>query len=145
MIKQIVFLIFFSQAAIAQLDTLWTKTYEEELDSLTMYGEYLQPTLDGGFVVLGQESAGSVLLMKADSDGEHLWTKSLPLTTYEYVDAISIDETSDSGLVVLTMESNFSCSGTVDPTSKAILVLFRLDMNGYTLWTRYHFHDYINY
>ena len=145
MIKQIVFLIFFSQAAIAQLDTLWTKTYEEELDSLTMYGEYLQPTLDGGFVVLGQESAGSVLLMKADSDGEHLWTKSLPLTTYEYVDAISIDETSDSGLVVLTMESNFSCSGTVDPTSKAILVLFRLDMNGDTLWTRSHIQDYINY
>jgi len=148
MIKHIIVLIFFSQVAFAQFDTLWTKTYEEELDSLTMYGESLQPTLDGGFVVLGQESAvgqSSVLLMKADSDGEHLWTKTLPHKTYENVDAFSIDETSDSGLVVLTMESNFSCSGTVDSTSKAILVLFRLDANGDTLWTRSYIQDYINY
>ena len=85
MVKRIFLLILFSQLAFAQLDTLWTKNYLEELDSLTMYGESLQPTLDGGYVVLGQQSEvdqSSVLLMKANSEGEHLWTKSLPLTTY---------------------------------------------------------------
>jgi len=148
MIKKLVLLMFFCQITMAQLDTLWTKTYEEELDSISLWGHSIQSTTDGGFVVLGQKSEtdlSTIYLMKANSDGEFLWIKTLPHQTYEFVSAYSIDETSDNGLVVLTMESNFSCTGSADSTSKTILILFRLASNGDTLWTRSYIQDYINY
>ena len=41
MIKRILLLIFFSQIAFAQLDTLWTKTYFPDEDTLGFIGKSL--------------------------------------------------------------------------------------------------------
>ena len=73
MIKRILLLIFFSQVAFAQLDTLWTKTYFPDEDTLGFIGISIQPTFDGGFVVLGEQTSENIepaiFLLKADSDG----------------------------------------------------------------------------
>ena len=149
MIKHIIVLIFFCQAAFSQFDTLWTKTYFPNEDTLGFIGKSLQSTLNGGFVILGEQTSENIepeiFLLKADSDGESLWTKMLPHTTYDKVKAYSIDDTPDGGFVVLTMESNYSCNNDFDSLSISILVLFRLDALGDTLWTRSYLQDYENY
>jgi len=148
MVRYILVLIFFIQAAFSQFDTLWTKTYFFDEDTLDFIGKSLQPTLDGGFVILGEQTSENIepeiFLLKADSDGENLWTTMLPHTTYDKVRAYSIDDTPDSGFVVLTMESNYSCYDDFDLSSISILVLFRLDALGDTLWTRSYLQDYFN-
>ena len=84
MIKHIIALIFFCQAAFSQFDTLWTKTYFPNEDTLGFIGKSLQSTLYVGFVILGEQTSENIepeiFLLKADSDGESLWTKMLPLS-----------------------------------------------------------------
>ena len=127
MITRILLLIFFSQVAFAQFDILWTKTYFPDEDTLGFIGISLQPTFDGGFVVLGEQTSENIepaiFLLKADSDGENLWTRLLPNSNYEYVKAFSIGETQNGGLSVLTRESNFNCQEEPDSSSNAILVI----------------------
>ena len=134
MIKHIIVLIFISQAAFSQLDTLWTKIYFPDEDSLDFLGRSLQPTLDGGFIILGEQNNENIepeiFLLKADSDGDGLWTRILPYTAYEKVIGYSIDETPDGGFIVLSMESNYSCYDDMDSSSVSILVLSKLDSAG---------------
>ena len=148
MIKHIIVLIFISQAAFSQLDTLWTKIYFPDEDSLDFLGRSLQPTLDGGFIILGEQNNENIepeiFLLKADSDGDGLWTRILPYTTYEKVIGYSIDETPDGGFIVLSMESNYSCYDDMDSSSVSILVLSKLDSAGETLWTRSYLQDYFH-
>ena len=148
MSKRIIVLIFVGQAGFAQLDTIWTKTYFPGEDSLSISGRSLQPTADGGFVILGTQESDdiepTIFLLKANTNGEQLWTNILPYKTYEKVKAYSIGETPDSGFVVLTMESNYSCYDDFNSSSISILVLFRLDSSGDTLWTRSYLQDYEN-
>ena len=148
MIKHIIVLIFISQAAFSQLDTLWTKIYFPDEDSLDFLGRSLQPTFDGGFIILGEQNNENIepeiFLLKADSDGDGLWTRILPYTTYEKVIGYSIDETPDGGFIVLSMESNYSCYDDMDSSSVSILVLSKLDSAGETLWTRSYLQDYFH-
>ena len=85
-------LIFVGQAGFAQLDTLWIKTYFLEEDSLNISGKSIQPTADGGFVILGTQEGDNIeptiFLLKANTVGEQLWTNMLPHTTYENVGLI---------------------------------------------------------
>ena len=60
-------------------DTLWTKTYGEKGND---YGESVQQTFDGGFIVTGWIADSSVwgwenglLLVKTDDNGNTLWIK----------------------------------------------------------------------
>ena len=112
MIKHIIVLILFSQVAFSQIDTLWTKIYFPDEDTLDFIGRSLQPTLDGGFIILGEQNNENIepeiFLLKAGSDGENLWTTVLPHSIYDKVRAYSIDVIPDSGFVVLTMESNYN-------------------------------------
>jgi len=143
----IIVLIFFSQAAFSQLDTLWTKTYSPDEDTLGFIGISILPTFDGGFVVLGEQTSENIepdiFLLKADSNGENLWTKLLPNSNYEYVKAFSIDETQNGGLTVLTRESNFNCQEEPDSSSNVILVITSMNFFGDTLWTRTLVNNYL--
>ena len=147
MIKRILLLIFFSQVAFAQFDTLWTKTYFPDEDTLGFIGISIQPTFDGGFVVLGEQTSENIepaiFLLKADSDGENLWTRLLPNSNYEYVKAFSIGETQNGGLSVLTRESNFNCQEEPDSSSNAFLVITSMNFYGDTLWTRALVNNYL--
>ena len=146
MIKHIIVLILFSQVAFSQIDTLWTKIYFPDEDTLDFIGRSLQPTLDGGFIILGEQNNENIepeiFLLKAGSDGENLWTTVLPHSIYDKVRAYSIDVIPDSGFVVLTMESNDSCYDDMDSSTVSTLVLFKLDASGDTIWTRSYLQDY---
>jgi len=80
-------------------DTLWTKTFG---DSLIDSGKSVQQTSDGGYIITGYTksfgSGGSdVWLIKTDSNGDSLWTKTFGGNGWDY--GVSIQKTFDGGYI----------------------------------------------
>ena len=110
-------------------DTLWTKTYG---GTNTEYGSSVQQTNDRGYIITGSTRSFSVgardiYLLKTDSAGNLLWTKTF--------NAIGDDigtfaqQTSDGGYVIAGSSQSSSLTNyDVD--------LIKTDANGDTLWTR---------
>jgi hypothetical protein len=109
--------------------TVWTRTYG---GSLTEYGYDVQPTTDGGFILVGStKSSGSgkkdIYLIKTDSLGAPSWSK-----TYggaEDDEGWSVRATTDNGYIICGTTSSFG-AGYGD------LYLIKIDSIGDTLWTR---------
>ncbi len=110
-------------------DTLWVRTYGgdrwEESYSV-------QQTIDGGYIIAGYtESFGTgvdedVYLIKTDSSGDILWTKTYGGPGND--EARSVQQTADSGYVVV---------GNRDMSDDHFDIwLLRTDKNGDTLWTK---------
>ena len=80
-------------------DTIWTKTYggTEEY-----YGNSVQQTTDGGYVIAGYSGAFTsgydVYLIKTDASGDTLWSRTYGGSDYDY--GYFIQQTSDGGYVV---------------------------------------------
>jgi hypothetical protein len=97
-------------------DTLWTKTYGgADFD----YGYFVQNTFDGGFIVVGQESStdtggiAHISMIKTDSIGDTLWTRSYPMAAW--TGATGIVQTPDSGYMVFgDFENNVTGNGEYD-------------------------------
>ncbi|MDP7512334.1 MAG: hypothetical protein QF587_01145, partial [Candidatus Marinimicrobia bacterium] len=73
----IISLIFFVTVSFAQVDTAWTKTFGGSADDK---GYSVQQTTDSGYIITGYTNTyGSgdydVYLIKSDSLGDTLWTK----------------------------------------------------------------------
>ena len=110
-------------------DTLWTKTYG---DSSQEWGYSVQETQEGGYILTGQTTSfGSglqdVYLIRTDSSGETLWTKTYGDTSAE--GSFSIQKTLDGGYVIIGYTFSFG-AGNQD------IYLIRTDSRGDTLWTR---------
>ena len=110
-------------------DTLWTRTYGgSDYD----YGAAVQPTVDGGYIVVGNTSSfgagwDDIYLIKTDSSGRALWTKTFGGT---YLDiGYSVQQMADSGYVLSGATGSFGAGGT-----DACLV--RTDASGDTEWTK---------
>jgi hypothetical protein len=107
----------------AKGDTLWTKIYG---DTANDRGYSVQLTSDGGYIIAGfTESFGSgksdVWLLKTDSNGDTLWTK-----TYGGEDedlGYFVQQVSDGGYII---------AGYRDDD----LYLIKTDPNGDTMWTK---------
>lgn len=111
-------------------DTLWTKTYGK--DSLSIAGSSVKVTGDGGFVIAGtaQKTDGSnsdVILVRTDSNGDTLWTKTFGGAEYDWGN--SIDITDDKGFIIAGRTKS---SG----AGKEDFYLIRTDSIGDTLWTK---------
>jgi hypothetical protein len=110
-------------------DTLWTKTFGgASLD----YGQSVQQTTDGGYIVAGRTSsygAGStdVWLIKTDSLGDTLWTKTYGGTDQDY--GYSVQQTTDGGYIVVGRTDSYG-AGNGD------VYLIKTDSVGDTLWTK---------
>jgi hypothetical protein len=110
-------------------DTLWTKTYG---GSAMDVGYSVQQTLDGGYIIAGATfsyGAGidDVYLIKTDSSGDTLWTR-----TYGGVDydgAYSVRQTSDSGYILTGWTESFG-AGLND------VYIIKTNASGDILWTR---------
>lgn len=109
-------------------DTLWTKTYGGNLEDR---GWCVQQTIDGGYIVQGTtESFGlggtSIYLIKTNSLGDSLWTR-----TYQggYCNVSAVQQTSDSGYIILGTTDLFGSGGTD-------YYLVKTDAQGDTLWTK---------
>ncbi|MFA5781675.1 MAG: gliding motility-associated C-terminal domain-containing protein [Bacteroidales bacterium] len=108
---------------------VWTKTYGttgvEEAYSV-------QQTTDGGYIITGKTQPGGILspadvfLIKTNSTGDTLWTK-----TYGAGGEIgfSVQQTTDGGYIVAGFTISFGAGG-------EDVYLVRTDANGDTLWTR---------
>ncbi|MDD5528647.1 MAG: T9SS type A sorting domain-containing protein [bacterium] len=110
-------------------NTLWTKTfggagYEE--------GYSVQQTSDSGFIIAGNTNsfgAGSrdVYLIKTNSSGDTLWTRTFGGTEYDW--GYSVQQTEDNGFIIAGETSSFG-AGSGD------VYLIRTNSSGDTLWTR---------
>ncbi|NQS97470.1 MAG: hypothetical protein HQ591_03365 [candidate division Zixibacteria bacterium] len=90
-------------------DTLWTKTYGgEESD----YGESVDVTDDGGFVIAGMTNSfgnHNFYLIRTDSSGDSLWTKVIYGEENDW--AYSVQQTTDGGFIVGGGSDSFSTTG----------------------------------
>ena len=108
-------------------DTLWTKTYGTDSHE---EGWSLQQTSDGGFIIGGWKKplgAGDedVYLIRTNSNGDTLWTKTYGGNNEQYCS--SIQQTSDGGFIIV---------GRTGSTKTSDVHLIRANSNGDTLWTR---------
>ncbi len=110
-------------------DTLWTRTYGGTNDD---YGYSVQQTSDSGYIVAGfTYSFGAGLddmyLIKTNSSGDTLWTRTYGGTSYE--EGNSVQQTSDGGYIVAGTTDSFG-AGNEDA------YLIKTNSSGDTLWTR---------
>jgi len=115
-------------------DTLWTRTCGGTGDD---EGGSVQQTTDGGYIITGYTYppsawSGDVYLIKTDSSGDTLWTR-----TYggsEHDGGNSVQQTTDGGYIIAGSTFSFG-SGT---PNYANVYLIKTDAQGDTLWTRTH-------
>ena len=110
-------------------DTLWTKTYG---GTSWDQGFTVQETSDGGFIIAGRTrsfGAGQrdVYLIKCDSQGDTLWTKTFGDNAWD--EALSVRETSDGGFIIAGTTRSFG-AGQRD------VYLIKTDSSGNSLWAR---------
>ena len=108
---------------------LWTKTYGG-----TGYdgGNSVQECDEGGFIIAGRTTsfgAGSndVYLVRTDTDGNTLWTKTYGETNPDY--GYSVQECDEGGFIIAGYTRSFGAGG-------SDVYLIRTDTNGDTLWTK---------
>jgi hypothetical protein len=113
-------------------DTLWTKTYGG--DSSDWAGS-VELTTDGGYIIAGSTKsfgAGNhdIYLIKTDSIGDTLWTKTYGSGNDDY--GYSVKQTSDGGYIISgSYNSNY-------------FYLIKTNSIGDTLWTKTYFDDNFN-
>jgi hypothetical protein len=109
-------------------DLMWRRTWGGTGDDV---GNCAQQTADGGYVIAANTmsfGAGSqdVWLIKTDSMGDTLWTRTFGGEFFEY--AGSVQQTADGGYFVAGATTTLSDSPAV--------YLIKTDASGDTLWTR---------
>jgi hypothetical protein len=122
-------LLFVSTTAAGPGDTLWTRTYGGSQDD---YGNSVQQTSDGGYIIAGYtKSFGAgktdVYLVKTDSSGDNLWTRTYGGSVSDYGECVR--QTSDGGYIVAGYTKSFGAG-------KTDVYLVKTDSSGDTLWTR---------
>jgi hypothetical protein len=108
-------------------DSLWTKTYGGTDADL---GNSVFQTSDEGYIIAGYtDSFGAgytdVYLLKTNSEGDTLWTRTYGDTIYEWGNEVL--QTSDNGYIITGNKSQ-------GPYESDVL-LIRTDSNGNSLWT----------
>jgi hypothetical protein len=109
-------------------NTLWTKIFGGILSDA---GRSVQETSDGGFIIGGQTRSfgvgGDVYLIKTDSSGDTLWTRTYGGIYYDV--GYSVQETSDGGYIITGYTNSFN-PGSWD------VYLIKTDPFGNKLWDR---------
>ncbi len=110
-------------------DTLWTRIYG---GGWWDWGECVQQTSDEGYIITGYTSSfgaglSDIYLLKTDSLGDLLWTRTYGGTNRDY--GYSVRQTSDEGYIIAGWTASFG-PGAED------VYLVKIDSLGDTLWTR---------
>ncbi|MDD5529587.1 MAG: T9SS type A sorting domain-containing protein [bacterium] len=130
--------LLFQGTATAQ----WTRIYGGSSDD---YGFSVEQTTDGGFIIAGwtysfgvgtPDSSSNFYLIKIDSLGDTLWTKTFGGTSDDF--AWSVQQTQDSGFIIAGYTMSFG-SGEED------FYLIKTNLSGDTLWTKTYGGNYVDY
>lgn len=109
----------------------WSKVYGNPFGVGWDYGNSVQVTSDNGFIIAAHTEATSissnVWLLKLNSSGDTLWTKSFGGADFD--DGNSVQITADGGLIIAGSTKSFA-AGEDD------VWLIKTDENGDTLWTK---------
>ncbi len=109
-------------------DTLWTRNYGGASND---YGEFVQQTQDGGYIVAGASfsfgDSAQVYLIKTDASGDTLWTRNYGGTAQDM--GYSVQQTQDRGYIVAGGSNSFG-------NDWYDVYLIKTDASGDTLWTR---------
>ena len=108
---------------------MWNKTFGGGVGN--EFGYSVEQTVDGGFAVVGStnsfSSSDDILLLKTDSNGNSLWTKTFGGTSDD--DGSYFQQTNGGGFVIVGTTFSFG-SGMND------VCLFKTDSGGNTLWSK---------
>ncbi len=116
-----------------RIDTAWTRTFG---GTGYDYGHSVQQTTDKGYIVAGDsnvyglEGGGDVYLIKTDSLGYAIWTKTFGDIGNDY--GYSVQQTTDGGYIVVGQKAP---DDTADHTNNYVY-LIKTNLTGDTLWTR---------
>ena len=110
-------------------DTLWTRTFGGSHHDA---GKSVQQTSDRGYFLTGytrysHSGPKDVLLIKTDSSGDTLWTKTFGGSDYDVGN--SVRQTSDGGYIITGRTDSYG-AGSDD------VWLIKTDASGDTLWTK---------
>jgi hypothetical protein len=110
-------------------DTLWTKTFGGDLRD---QGFSVQQTTDEGYIIMGYTNSYGVgsddfWLVKTDSNGDTLWTKTFGGSQRDY--SLNIKQTNDNGYIIIGTTLSFGAG-------EGDIWLIKTDSNGDSLWTK---------
>jgi hypothetical protein len=112
----------------ARGDTLWTRTFGGAGQDI---GNSVQQTSDGGYIIAGFTGsfglAFQVYLIKTDSRGNAVWGRTYGGSDVE--DGITVQQTSDSGYIVVGSTYSYGAGG-------RDLYLIKTDLFGQMQWSR---------
>ena len=109
---------------------IWTRTY----GSRHSYGAFVEPTTDGGYIVTGSLYSGrdphyDVWLLRTDSEGDTLWTRTYQFYEDGHNAGECVRQTPDGGFIIsgraVTPNNCFHCTD---------LFLMKTDPDGYIQW-----------
>jgi hypothetical protein len=108
---------------------LWSRNYDR---SNSDYGYSVYETSDNGLIIAGYTKSYNlenmdIYLIRTDSDGDTLWTKSFDNTLFEF--GQSVIQTYDGGFMVTGWGQT--------PDSGCKMILLKADENGNILWHNY--------
>jgi nicotinamide riboside kinase len=132
----ITLLILWVAPALAQ-DTLWSRAYG--WGGYSGHGHSVQQTMDGGYIIAGEEWSVSaydyfhwpdLCLVRTNSAGDTLWSRSYGGEIGEEAEmGYSVQQTTDGGYIVAGMTASYG-AGLAD------VYLLKTDSLGDTLWSR---------
>ncbi|MDD5529195.1 MAG: T9SS type A sorting domain-containing protein [bacterium] len=123
MLKNYKLLLAFVLLSCTQLSAdTWTKTYGGSSDD---WGNSVKQTTDGGFIIAGLINYGDVYLIKTNSLGDTLWTRTYGGPGAGY----SLERTTNGGFIIAGYTASHGAGG-------YDVYLIREDSVGDTLWTR---------
>jgi hypothetical protein len=118
----------------AEGDTLWTKTYEGGHPNISDYGNSVQQTADGGYIMTGIKDHGGpgltsgsgFWLIKTNMLGDTIWTKTYG-DRFQYDGGHSVQQTTSGGYII---------TGIRGTDRGADVWLIKTNFGGDTLWTK---------
>lgn len=122
----------------AQGNVEWAKVYEPGPDNFnSSFITMTLQTVDGGYIICGSTSPSNIFLIRADSNGNELWTKRYGPFDY-YPHEACLAPSNDGSYFVLRCENNPRVFATIPPNPSewvcAHAYLFKVDTNGNEIW-----------
>ena len=106
-------------------DTVWTKTYGNANNDVA---NHVQPTADGGYIIVGMTQDDDIWLIKTDHLGDSVWTKRYGAINLAEI-GYCVQQTTDGGYIITGRRyRSFIAPGCV--------LLLKTDENGDTVWCR---------